>query len=96
MSKEAYLAETYKQLTDSRYYHKLDEDPTQDHADRVNVLLQEMSDNGHLQKDTKSTSPHTTHERLGSTTYLKYISQTFLADQLYLHAEPQLNATWSM
>ena len=48
MSKEAYTAEAYRQLTDSTYYHKLDENPTQDHADRVKNLLQEMSDNGRL------------------------------------------------
>ena len=48
MSKEAYTAEAYRQLTDSTYYHKLDENPTQDHADRVKNLLQEMSENGHL------------------------------------------------
>ena len=59
MSKEAYIAEAYRQLTDSRYYHKLDEDPTQDHADRVKDLLQEMSDNGYLQKDMKKyLTPH--------------------------------------
>lgn len=59
MSEEAYIAEAYRQLTDSRYYHKLDEDPTQDHADRVKDLLQEMSDNGHFQRDTKKyLTPH--------------------------------------
>ena len=59
MSKEAYMARAYRQLTDSRYYRKLDEDPTQDHADRVKDLLQEMSDKGHLQKDRKKyLTPH--------------------------------------
>ena len=59
MSEEAYIAEAYRQLTDSSYYHKLDEDPTQDNTDRVKDLLQEMSDNGHLQKDTtKHLTPH--------------------------------------
>ena len=52
MSKEAYIAKAYRQLTDSRY-HKLDKDPTQNHADKVKDLLQEMSDNRYLQKDTK-------------------------------------------
>ena len=59
MSKEAYIAEAYRQLTDSRYYHKLDEDP-----DRVKDLLQEMSDNRHLRKDTKK-YPHPTQPTNG-------------------------------
>ena len=35
MSKKVYLAEAHRQLTNSRYYHKLDEDPTQQFSNQV-------------------------------------------------------------
>ena len=46
MSKEAYMTEAYKQLTNRQYYCKLKEDPTEDHANKIKDLVQEMYQNG--------------------------------------------------
>ena len=47
MSKEAYMTEAYKQLTNRQYYCKLkEEDPTEDHANKIKDLVQEMYQNG--------------------------------------------------
>ena len=52
MSKEAYMTEAYRQLTNQQYYCKLEEDPSEDHANKIKDLVQEMYQNGHLDKDT--------------------------------------------
>ena len=38
------MDEAHRQLLDQRYYRKLDEDPTQAHAEKVKALIQEMLD----------------------------------------------------
>ncbi len=53
MSKEAYMAGAYRQLNDSRFYRKLDDEPTQQFADEVRDLVSEMANNGHINKETK-------------------------------------------
>ena len=52
MSKEAYLAEAHRQLSDTRYYRRLDSDITPLHSELVTELLQEMLDRDHMNKDT--------------------------------------------
>ncbi len=53
MSREAYMAEAYRQLNDSRYYRKLDEEPTEKFANEVKDLILEMANAGHINEDTK-------------------------------------------
>ncbi len=52
LSKEAYMAEAYRQLSDTRYYRKLDLDPTAQHTEQVRELVLEMFKGDHISKDT--------------------------------------------
>lgn len=53
MSKEMYMTEAHRELSDHRYYRKLSEDPTEVHASRVEELLEEMLDDKAIDKNTK-------------------------------------------
>lgn len=44
----------YRQLTNQQYYCKLEEDPSEDHANKIKDLVQEMYQNGHLDKRARS------------------------------------------
>ena len=52
MSKGSYLAEAYRQLSDTRHYCRLESDPTPRHAELVAGLVQEMFEMNHIDKDT--------------------------------------------
>lgn len=39
MDKDKYLAESYRQLSDERFYQKLDPDPTDNISDTINKTL---------------------------------------------------------
>lgn len=53
MSREAYMAEAYRQLTDHRYYRRLEEDPTEEFAHKVEILIEQIFEEGHVDKDTR-------------------------------------------
>jgi len=52
MSREAYIADAQRQLSNNRYYRKLDMDPTQHYAEQVKTLVHTIFNHGHIQKDT--------------------------------------------
>lgn len=100
MSKEAYMTEAYRQLTNQQYYCKLEEDPSEDHANKIKDLVQEMYQNGHLDKDTfKYLTPKNPKiaRFYHQPKYTNQLSQ-FQEDLLCHPVEPPLNVsqnTWT-
>ena len=45
--------EAYRQLSDTRYYVKLDTDPTQEFAENISDLVWEMREANHINKETR-------------------------------------------
>lgn len=50
ISREAYIAEAQQQLSNNRYYHKLDTDQTQHYVEQVKTLVHTIFNYGHTQK----------------------------------------------
>lgn len=42
MDKDKYLAESYRQLSDERFYQKIDSDPTDDFSNIITTTLNTM------------------------------------------------------
>ena len=53
LSREAYLAEAHRQLSDTKYFARLDMDPTQEFAHNVSDLVREMMEANHINKETR-------------------------------------------
>ena len=51
MDKVDYLEEANKQLTDERFYKKLDSDPTEEFSTKITQELKIMKENGHIDKN---------------------------------------------
>ena len=73
LSKDAYLAEAYRQLSDTRYYAKLDKDPTREFTDNVSDLVREIMETSHIKRQ-ESTSLYWFLGQSGSITSQKPIS----------------------
>ena len=52
MDKVDYLEEANRQLTDERFYKKLDSDPTEEFSTKITQELKIMKENGHIDKNT--------------------------------------------
>jgi hypothetical protein len=52
MDKSAYIREAERQLTDDRFYNKLDKDPTKQFSDEITNELNNMYDNGDIDEKT--------------------------------------------
>ena len=52
MDKVDYLEEANRQLTDERFYNKLDSDPTEEFSTKITQELKIMKENGHIDKNT--------------------------------------------
>jgi peptide-methionine (R)-S-oxide reductase len=52
MDKSAYIREAERQLSDDRFYNKLDEDPTKQFSDEITNELHNMYDNGDIDEET--------------------------------------------
>ena len=52
MDKVDYLEEANRQLTDERFYKKLDSDPTEEFSTKITQELQIMKENSHIDKNT--------------------------------------------
>lgn len=48
MDQNKYLAEAYRQLSDERFYQKLDTDPTDDFSDAITKTLDTMFENNEI------------------------------------------------
>ena len=53
MSKEMYMTEAQRQLSDPKYYQKLTEDPTRESAGQVAGLVGEMADRRYITEDAR-------------------------------------------
>lgn len=53
LSKEAYVAEAFKQLSNTTYYKKLDTDPTNQCASNIFDFVQMMSNNHFINEETR-------------------------------------------
>ena len=52
MDKVNYLEEANRQLTDERFYKKLDSDPTEEFSSKITQELKIMKENSHIDKNT--------------------------------------------
>ena len=52
MDKVDYLEEANRQLTDERFYKKLDSDPTEEFSTKITQELKIMKENSHIDKNT--------------------------------------------
>jgi hypothetical protein len=52
MDKVDYLEEANRQLTDERFYQKLDSDPTEEFSTKITQELTIMKENSHIDKNT--------------------------------------------
>jgi hypothetical protein len=52
MDKVDYLEEANRQVTDERFYKKLDSDPTKEFSTRITQELTIMKENSHIDKNT--------------------------------------------
>ncbi|XP_063411202.1 uncharacterized protein LOC134694136 [Mytilus trossulus] len=52
MDKANYIAEAERQLSDERFYKKLDYDPTSEFSSKIITALQTMHNDGHIDEDT--------------------------------------------
>jgi hypothetical protein len=52
MDKVDYLEEANRQLTDERFYKKMDSDPTEEFSTKITQELKIMKENGHINKNT--------------------------------------------
>ncbi|XP_071124035.1 uncharacterized protein [Mytilus edulis] len=52
MDKANYIAEAVRQLSDERFYKKLDYDPTSEFSSKIITALQTMYNDGHIDEDT--------------------------------------------
>jgi hypothetical protein len=52
MDKVDYLEEANRQLTDERFYKKLDSDPTEEFSTKITQELKIMNENSHINKNT--------------------------------------------
>jgi hypothetical protein len=52
MDKVDYLEEANRQLTDERFYQKLDSDPTEEFSTKITQELKIMKENSHIDKNT--------------------------------------------
>ena len=81
MEKVDYLEETNKQLTDERFYKKLDSDPTEEFSTKITQELKIMKENSHIDKNTfdylKPDKPK------AGRFYLKFIKSTNPGDPLF-------------
>ena len=48
MDRDQYLAEGYKQLSDTSFYQKLDHNPTEKHRREINDFIDQMLQNGEI------------------------------------------------
>jgi hypothetical protein len=83
MDKVNYLGEANRQVTDERFYKKLDSDPTKEFSTRITQELKIMRENSHIDKNTfdylKPDKP-----KVGpSIYYLKLIKSTAPGDPLF-------------
>ena len=53
MSREDYLTEAYRQLSDTHYYHQLDEDPTEALSTEITELIEQMAERRAIDATTK-------------------------------------------
>ena len=54
MNREDYLKEGYRQLTDRKFYHILDHDPTETYRSEIANTLEDMFQNGEIDKSTQT------------------------------------------
>ena len=54
MDKVDYLEEANTQLTDERFYKKLDSDPTEEFSTKITRELKIMKDNSHIDKNRQN------------------------------------------
>ena len=82
MDKVDYLEEANRQLTDERFYKKLDSDPTEEFITKITQELKIMKENSHIDKNTfdylKPDKP-----KVGRFYYLKFIKSTTPGDPLF-------------
>ena len=52
MAKVDYLEEANRQLTDERFYKKLDSDPTEEFSTKITQELKIMKENSHIDQNT--------------------------------------------
>lgn len=55
MDKDKYLAESYRQLSDERFYQKIDSDPTDDFSNIITTTLNTMLKNNEIGNNVYST-----------------------------------------
>lgn len=55
MNKNKYLAESYRQLSDERFYQKIDSDPTDDFSNIITTTLNTMLKNNEIGNNVYST-----------------------------------------
>lgn len=55
MDKDKYLAQAYRQLSDERFYQKIDSDPTDDFSNIITTTLNTMLKNNEIGNNVYST-----------------------------------------
>jgi hypothetical protein len=83
MDKVDYLEEANRQLTDERFYKKMDSDPTEEFSTKITQELKIMKENSHIDKNTFDYLKPDNPKSDASIYYLIFIKSTTPGDPLF-------------
>jgi hypothetical protein len=83
MDKTTYIQEAERQLSDCRFYEKLDSDPTLDFTQKIMRALEAMHARGHLDNKTMEYLTQRIPSQAVSICCLKFTRKTIQGDRLY-------------